>query len=250
MAEKTTKKRTTKATRTSSKPAVKSSPKKVERSTRARSTAQEVTKVEESKKAPQEKKAFRMRKSYMLTLLGILGLVGLLYLFRNVFVAATVNGQPISRLSVIQELERQGGKQTIDSLVTKSVINQEAKKRNITISQSEIDGELKKIDQNLQSQGQKLDQVLELQGMTKEQLVEQIRLQKLIEKMIGTIAISDEEITEYLTNNAESLPQDQDEATLRANVKERLQQQKLNEQAQTFLEKLRNEAKINYFINY
>lgn len=194
--------------------------------------------------------ALRVRKSYFLTFLGILIFVAVLYLFRNLIIAATVNGQPISRVSVISELEKQGGKQALDSLITKTLITQEARKRKVIVSQSDIDGELKKINANLAKQGQKLDQVLQLQGMTKDQLVEQIKLQKMIEKMIGVTAISDKEVDAYIASNKESLPQGQDEKTQRTNVKNQLQQQKLNEKAQKFLEDLRNKAKINRFVSY
>lgn len=258
MAEKTIKKKTTtksakptaktnapastmKATRSKAVPAAA----KVEKSP----TKTEKPVIEETESAPVNK-ALRVRKSYFFTILGILLFVVVLYLLRNLIIAATVNGQPISRLSVISELEKQGGKQTLESLITKNLIIQEARKRNVDVSQKEIDAEMKKIKDNLAAQGQNLDQVLQLQGMTKDQLVEQIKLQKMIEKMVKPAAVTDKEITEYINNNQESLPQDQDEKTLRANIKERLQQQRLNDDAQKFLENLRKNAKINYFVNY
>lgn len=248
MAEKTTKKRTI----TSQKAArVTAKPKKEVKSTRAKkATSTAATKTAAVTSEVKSPKAVRIRKSYFLTFLGLLILVAAIVLSRSLFIAAVVNQQPISRLAVIRELEKQGGKQALDSLITKTLIVQKAKEKNVTVEQKEVDGELKKIEANLAEQGQKLDQVLQLQGMTKEQLVEQIRLQKMIEKMIGKITVSEKEVNEYIEANKDSLPQDQEQAKLVASVQERLQQQKLNERAQKFLEDIRNEAKITFFVNY
>ena len=109
---------------------------------------------------------------------------------------------------------------------------------------------MKNISKNLEQQGQKLDQVLALQGMTKEQLVDQIKLQKMLEKMVGKIEVTDKEVDDYITSNQESLPQDQDEKTMKTNVKSSLVQQKMNTKAQELLENLRKNAKINYFVQY
>jgi foldase protein PrsA len=195
-------------------------------------------------------RSVRVKKSYVLTGIAIIAFIALLYVLWSVLVAATVNGQPISRIAVIRELERQGGKQALDSLVTKSLITQEAQKKNISVSQKEVDDELKKIDANLAKQGQKLDQVLTLQGMTKAQLVDQIRLQKMIEKMIGKVSVTDKEIADYIESNKESLPQDQSEDDLKKNVKTQLEQQKLNQKAQALLESLRKNAKVSYHVSY
>ncbi len=195
-------------------------------------------------------RSLKVKRSYVAVVLGILILVTIVYLGRNLIVAAMVNGQPISRLSVVRELESQGGKQALDSLITKQLILQEARKKNVAVSSSDVDAEMKKISDNLAQQGQKLDQVLSLQGMTRDQLVEQIKLQKMLEKMVGKIEVTEKEVDDYITNNQESLPTDQDEASIAANVKTSLTQQKLNEKAQSMLEALRKNANINYFVQY
>jgi foldase protein PrsA len=193
--------------------------------------------------------AMKVKKSYVIAVIAVLVIAGLLYAFKSWIVVAMVNGQPISRLSYINELERQAGKQTMNSIVTKTLIFQEAKKQNVTVTDAEVNAEIKKIEENLKKQGQRLDQVLTLQGMTKEQLVEQIRLQKLIEKMVGkNVKVSDKEVDEYIAANKEQLPQEADEAALKKSSRERLQQQKLNEEVQKWLEKLQKEAKVTYFV--
>ncbi len=156
--------------------------------------------------------------------------------------SASVNGQLISRLSVIKELEKQGGKSVLDSLILQSLINQEAKKRKLTVTEEELNGELSKIESNIASQGATLEELLKQQGMVKKDLEEQISLQLLVTKMVDDkVTVSEEEIDEYLTL-ASDLTRDQ--------AKETISQQRVQEKIQIFLEDLKSKAKITYFIKY
>lgn len=182
-------------------------------------------------------------------ILAVILIAGLLYLGRSLFIAAIVNGQPISRFALIRELEKQSGQQTLNTLVTKTLINQEASKQGVDVSKKEIDDEIKKIESNLQKQGQKLDQVLQLQGLTKESLAEQIRYQKLIDKMIGkNITVSDKEIEDYIAKNKDAYPEGTkpDKNT----VRDQLKRQKLNEKVQTWLQDLNKKAKVEKLISF
>ena len=53
------------------------------------------------------------------------------FFLKGLFIAAVVNGEPISRITIISELEKQGGKQILSSLVNKILILQEAKKKHL-----------------------------------------------------------------------------------------------------------------------
>lgn len=192
-----------------------------------------------------------MQRKYVIGVLVVLAIAGILYANRGLFIAAMVNGQPITRLSVINELEKQGGKQTLNTLVTKTLVVQEANKKHITVGKPEIDTEMKKIEESVSKQGQNLDQLLSLQGMSRQSLEEQIRIQKLIEKMVGSdIAISDKEITDYIEKNKDSLSSITDQTQLRDSVKQQIKQQKLSEKYQALIQKLQKDAKISYFVAY
>ena len=182
----------------------------------------------------------------------VIVLVGaLLYFARSLFVAAVVNGQPISRLEVVGQAEKQVGKQTLENLKRNILIEQEAKKQNVSVSEKEIDDEIKKLENNLSKQGQKLDQVLEVQGMTKEDLRRLIRLDRLVSKMVGKdVKVTDKEVEEYVEKNKDLLPADQDESALKKQVKERLQQQKTTEKVKTWLENIQTKANVIYFVQY
>ncbi len=167
------------------------------------------------------------------------------------FIAALVNGTPVSRLSVISQLEKQGGKSALDTLIMQTLISNEAGKRNISVSQSELDTQLKTIQTNVEKQGSTLDVALASQGMTKADLTNQLKLELLLNKMIGqSQQVTDKEIDDYITQNKAQLPQNEDENTLRAQIKQQLLQQKQQQQAQQFIQNLRNKAKITYFVNY
>ena len=183
--------------------------------------------------------------------LAIVVLAVLAFAFKGLFVAAVVNGQPISRLAVIQQLEQQNGKQALDSLVTQTLIFDEAKKQKVTVSQSDVDADLKRINDALKAQGQTLDTALAARGLSKNDLIQQITLQKLVEKMVGkNVKVTDDDVAKYIDTNKDNLPQDLSEDQLKAQVKQQLQQQQLQEKTQTFVANLQKKAKISYFVGY
>lgn len=208
-------------------------------------------KITTTKTSRNYRESIRQNKHTVGILVAALILGGLLYFFRSLFVAATVNGQPISRLELVRELEKQNGKQALNTIVTKTLVQQQAKKENISVSQDEVNVELKKIEDNLKKQGQNLDQVLQIQGLTRSGLEEQIRLQKLVEKMVGKdVTVSSKEIDDYIAKNKASYPEGTDFTKERKTVQDQLRQQKLSNKIQTWLEKLQKDAKIDYLVNY
>ncbi|QQG43893.1 MAG: SurA N-terminal domain-containing protein [Candidatus Roizmanbacteria bacterium] len=187
----------------------------------------------------------------LVVLIIIAVLLGLLFYFKGLFIAAIVNGQPISRLEVIKELEKQGGQRTLESLITKNLILQEARKNKINISSKELDEEIKKIESQVSKQGQNLDQLMAAQGITRDLLKEQIRVQKIIEKILGNkITVTDKEVDDYIQNNKQSLPENLQGDELKKNIKQQLQQQKLSTAFQQWMEQARKDAKISTFVTY
>lgn len=173
------------------------------------------------------------------------------FFLKGLFVAALVNGEPITRLAVLSELEKQGGKQTLSSLVNQALILQEAKKKNIQVSQGEIDAETKKIEDSLKSQGQSLDTALAVQGMTRQDLLMQLRLRALVEKLLADkTKVTDTEVADYIGKNKDAFPAEMKEDEIKKNVREQLRQQKLGSASQSWLQELNKNSKINYFVNY
>jgi hypothetical protein len=173
------------------------------------------------------------------------------FLLKGLFVAALVNGEPITRFQVVSELEKQGGKQALSSLVNQALIMQEARKKNIQVSQKEVDASLKQIEDSLKSQGQDLNTALSMQGMTRKDLETQLKLRTLVEKLLADkIKVSDKEIADYIEKNKDTLPANATEAENKKSVEEQLKQQKLSTESSAWIEGLTKNAKINYFVGY
>lgn len=178
-------------------------------------------------------------------------IISLLFIFKSLFIVAIVNGEPVSRLSVVKELEKQGGKAILDRLITKKLILQEAKERNVAISQNDIDQELKKIAASLESQGTTIDQTLASQGMSRDQLVDELKIQLIVQRMVEkNVTITDKEIDEFIATNKNQLQEGITEDKLRQQSIEQIKQQKLQGKTQEFIKSLLDKAKIINFVQY
>ena len=176
---------------------------------------------------------------------------GALYFLKGQLIVAMVNGRPVSRLALIKKMEKQAGKVTLDTLITETLILQEAKKQNVVVVDEEVDQEIKKLEDDLARQGQDLNELLSLQGSTKDTLRERMRIQKIIERIVGRdIQVTDEEIETYLEQNKEFIPEDADLEEVKTDIKGQLTQQKLNEKIQTWIKSLNESADIKYFLEF
>jgi len=195
--------------------------------------------------------SLKISKRYLLWGIVASLIVALLFFGRGFFIAAVVNGVPIPRISVIKELEAQGGRQTLDSLVIETLIRQEASKKGIVVSDKELEDGIKKIESSVSSQGQTLDALLAAQNRTRSYLLEQIRTQKLLEKMVGKdITITDQEITDYLEQNKEFFSESLSEEEKKKSAQQQLEQTRLGEKAQEWIKEARKNANIFYFVDY
>lgn len=209
-----------------------------------------IKQAEHSAATPQNY-SFKLKRLYVFAVAALLILAGLVYYFKGIFVAAIVNGKPIFRTTIVKELERQGGKQTLDSLITEELVYQEAKKQNVSISNDELGREIKKIEEQVSKQGQSFNSLLLSQGMTRESLKNRIKLQKLVEKMVGKeIKVTDKEVDEYVEKNKDSIPVDSDTRKVKEGIKQQLREQKLQEKVQSWLSGLQKNAKVFYFVKY
>lgn len=175
-----------------------------------------------------------------------------LFFAKELFIAATVNGSPISRFSVISELEKQSGKQALESLVQKKLIETEIKKKGISVTEEEVNDEIKKIEAQVASQGGTLEAALAQQGMTEEQLREQIIIQKKLEKLLADKIppVSDAEIDAYIKGGGLTTPKGVTLEDFRKELSGELKQQKFQQEAQKWVSDLTANAKIKYYVNY
>ena len=190
--------------------------------------------------------SLQIKRSYIIAVLAAIVVLVIVYSIRSWFVAALVNGQPIYRLDVVNQLEQQYGDQEMQSLVTQALITQEANKRHITVSQQEINSQMTTIENNLKKQGETLDSALQQQHMTKQQLTDQIVLQQEIQKMVGNVTVTDQQVKDYMNQNKGSLSV----GTTASQVKQQLQQQELQQKEQQFVTDLQTHAHITSWVDY
>jgi len=192
----------------------------------------------------------RKTKILRLSLMFLIGLA-ILFVLKSLFVAALVNGVPVSRISVIKELENQGGQKILDSLIEKKLIFQEAKRQGVKIGQEVIDSEITRIEGLLKEQGMTLEQALEARAESKEQLIEEIRLQKTVEAILSQkINVSEDDLKKYFEDNKDQLGTDAKFETLKDQIKGQLFQQKLSEEYSKWIEELKGKAKILYLVKF
>lgn len=190
------------------------------------------------------------RKQWLLSL-AVIMLVAGIYYFKNLFVVATVNGEPISRLAVISDLEKSRGKETLDNLVTETLIYQEARKHNVSVSQEEVDQEIKKAEESLAKQGATLDEYLVYRNLTPESFRDSVSINKILEKILEKdVTVTDQEVGDYIKANQETLPVASSAAEQKTQAQSELRQEKLRDKIQVYLTDLKTKANINYFLNY
>ena len=196
--------------------------------------------------------SFLSRHKMALKFIAITLLVGsILFYFKGMFVVALVNGKPITRLSVIKELERQSGKQAIDSLITQSLVQAALKKAGISVTQEEIAARAKEIEQSLSAQGKTLKDFFAAQGINEQEFSRQVALQKGVEKFLADkTAVSDEEVEKYMKDNKISPPKGVTPDEAKKQLKDDLQRQKFQAEVSKWISELKAEATVRYFVTY
>lgn len=171
--------------------------------------------------------------------------VVLLYVYRGQFIVATVNGQPVTRWELVGELEKQAGKQVLESLISQKLVEQEGRKLNIEISDEEIDAEINSIRDQFALQGGTLEEALAAQGVEITEVRQGIRYQLIMEKILAdSVNVTDEEVIQLFEDF------DLGEATPEriAEYKETLKQQKIQQETQIWLQQLRQGADVSYLL--
>ena len=199
---------------------------------------------------PETRKSRIINVKVIAIVVGVLIFGALVYYYRGLFFAATVNGVPISRLAVVRELEKNSGKRALDAMITKKLIEEEMRKKGITVGNEEIEGEIKNIESQIATQGGTLEMALAAQGMSRTDLEKEITTQKKIEKLLADqVQVTDEEVEKYIKENAITIPEGE-ELAMKEQIKNQMKGQKFNEKAGEWMNGLRSGAKIRYFVNY
>lgn len=193
---------------------------------------------------------FHKKQNVKKALLVLIALFAL-YLAKDQLIVAVVNGQPIFRWTVINKLEDQGGRQTVDSLITEKLVRQALREANVQVSREEVDAAVAEIEARLVSQGMTLDQALAQEGLTRQKLEDDIMLQKSAEKLVAEkVSVTDEAIDAYIAENKDFMPADLTGEALREEVRAQLVANETNMAIQTWVQELTTNATIQYWRQY
>lgn len=204
-----------------------------------------IKKIKFAFKLKPDKKTTRV----LIIFLAVFAFTALLFNIKHFFIAAMVNGRPITRYTLDRQLEKQMGKQVLEGLISQTLVRQEAKQQKIKIGQEAIEEKISQIETQLKGQGQELDSLLVAQGQTRKDLAEQIELQLIVEEILGKqISLDDEELKDYFEKNKEQFPEGMTLENQKEDLEERLRQQKIGEKFQPWLTELQEKGKIYYFL--
>lgn len=173
-------------------------------------------------------------------------LVGFFLVKQGYIVAAMVNGTPIFRWELNNQLSRRFGEQTLESMITEELIMGAAQKEGIVVTADDVNAKITAITQTL-GPNVNLEELLRYQGMTRADFESQVRLQLTVEKMLSRdVAVTDEEVRSFITENRDTMTAT-DEAALATEAREAVMSQKTSEKMQPWLMELRENAKISKF---
>ena len=174
--------------------------------------------------------------------------IGLFIYARTISPIAKVNGKRITRVAYISELEKQAGNRVLDSIITKTLIYDEADKRNISIPDSQIQSEIKKIETDAKTNKTTIEKMLIAENITRQDLYERIKLnlttQKIIEKYTQ---VSDKEVETFIEKNPEVFQNREISKEIKTDIKERLHQQKIEVQVKILINNLKNNSQVEVY---
>lgn len=151
-------------------------------------------------------KKFTSKSSYKYTLLAMLlvlviGVTGC----QSSDVVAKVDDETITKDELYDILVEQNGEQVLNGLISEKIIDLEAKKQKIKISDKDVEKEIEEMKDKYGG-AEAFDQVMAQSGLDIETLKDNIAMNMKIEKLLGPdITITDEELAEYFEEKKDEL---------------------------------------------
>ncbi len=144
--------------------------------------------------------------SYILFVVIIINIAAILIIsFGPADTVAKVNGEKITKDDLYNTLVKYYGEQTLDGMITDKIIEIEAAKQKITVTDQDIQDELNPLIESYGGE-ELFNQQLALSGTTMEDMKTDIEAYLVTVKLLEPrITITDEEISTYFEANKESL---------------------------------------------
>lgn len=188
------------------------------------------------------------KRSWRIAVPAVLILVAFLLWFnRGLFIAATVNGQPIYKWDFTHILEQRFGAQTLEGLVSEKLIMDAARKEGVAVSADDLSSKINEIVASV-GQGVTLDELLSFQGLTKSDFENQVKLQLTVEKILGKgLVISDADVDNFIATNRAML-KSTDAAQLKSEARQAIVDRTISGKLQDWFTELRKNAVIEKYI--
>ncbi|MCJ7739800.1 SurA N-terminal domain-containing protein [Candidatus Microgenomates bacterium] len=195
-----------------------------------------------------EKKKIKLFSVKNIILLVVMVIIVLAWKFKGNFVAALVNGQPVSRFELNDQLVKQYGDQTLDNIINERLIIAGVRQKGIFVTSAEINDRVKQIEEKLKDKISLAD-ALKAQGLTESAFRKQLEIQISIEKMFDKDAtVSSKEVDDYLAQNKEAFKTATDQAAIRTDIESTLKQQKSSDLFNSWFTEIRKSASIKKFL--
>lgn len=176
----------------------------------------------------------------------IAGLLILAYFNKGWFIAATVNGQPITTIELQRQISRSYREQVLNQIIGEKILEQEANKKGAHIVPAELQAKVS-ADEAAYGGKEIFEMLLAQQGLTRIDYEARVKSIILIEKLYSSeIKPTEEELKSFMQENS-SLPEATDEAKFKSFATEQLSQQKLSKVFSEKFSELRKSADIKYF---
>ncbi|MBG9454560.1 hypothetical protein ABE61_10965 [Lysinibacillus sphaericus] len=120
---------------------------------------------------------------------------------------AKVDGEKILQTELDDALREQYGTEVLDTLITNKIVELEAKKEGVSVSDDAIQEEYEELAESYGGE-ESLQEALKANGLTEQSVRDNIRMYQLTKDVIATsIDISDEEVAQYFEDNKDSYGQ-------------------------------------------
>lgn len=188
---------------------------------------------------------FKTSKTFYLVILAV-GLTLLFFFKRSWFIAAMVNGTPVTNWELQSKLNQQFKTQTLNQMINEKIIMSEAQKGNAVPTEQEINKKITDLETSVGGK-ETLDGLLSQQGQTRSSLKDQIKVQLAITKLYENQAtVSADEVTRYIEQNKDQL-RATDSAQQQKEAYDTIKNQKLSQLFSQKFQELRTKAKIQIF---
>lgn len=190
-------------------------------------------------------------KKYLYAVVGVLVVVALLFAASRLWVVAWVDNKPITKFELFSLMEKRDEGKTAEELIVQKLLKSEGQKQKQTVTDSEIEAEIKKVEEQ-QGGAAQLDQILQVNRTSRADFRKLVELQLIKQKLFGSgVNITDEEVTKYIDDNKASLPpavlenpESSEAAKLRESAKEQLKQMKVQENFNKWLEEALRSSRV------